>query len=425
MRPYDSPLWRSARDEAARAPAHPRASAATGQGQGFNGLDDPALLEFIRRGEAGGDYGRRMAELRNMTALRCVSLICESIGMLPINVLRNDPTKAIAIDHPAYRLLKRKPNSWQTPYEFKSQMQLNVLAHGNAYARIVWSRGKPLGLFPMDPLAVEAKLNASWQMVYTYTNPSGVTVDLQANEVLHLRDLSADGVMGMSRMRLARGALDLARDAERAASRVFRTGVLAGGAIQVPKALSDTAYGRMRQSLDEDFAGAENTQRWMLLEEGATANALPVTAAASQHIENRNAQIEEVLRAFGVPRPLAMMDDTSWGSGIEQLGIFFVQYGLAHWFTMWEQACARSLLSDDELENLAIKFNERALLRGTLDDQANFFAKALGAGGQKPWMTQNEVRDNSDLPESSDAEANDLRNPMTQPRKTDEPPAAA
>ncbi|MEV8518663.1 phage portal protein [Dyella marensis] len=423
---FDKLPWRAAREVAARAQPRSRGpSDAVAQTKEFSGLNDPALLEYIRRGQAGGDYGRRMAELRNMTALRCVSLICESMGMLPLNLIRNDASKALAIEHPAYRLLKRKPNSWQTPYEFKSQMQLNVLTHGNAYARVVWSRGNPIGLYPMDPRAVSATLSDDWQITYRYTRPDGATVDLVSKEVLHLRDLSADGVLGMSRMRLAHDALELAKDAERAASRVFRTGVMAGGAIEVPKALSDVAYGRMRQSLDEDYAGAENAQKWMLLEEGAKSNPFQATSAASQHIENRNAQIEEVLRAFGVPRPLAMMDDTSWGSGIEQLGIFFVQYGLAHWFTCWEQACGRVLLDDSELEDLIVKFNERALLRGTLADQAEFFAKALGAGGQRPWMTQNEVRENSDLPESSDSEANQLRNPMTQPRKPNEPPAAA
>lgn len=83
------------------------------------------------------------------------------------------------------------------------------------------------------------------------------------------------------------------------------------------------------------------------------------------------------------------------------------------------------LLADHELDDLQFKFNERALLRGTLNDQANFFAKALGAGGQKPWMTQNEVREVSDLPKSSDPQANDLKNPMTQKGKTNEPPATA
>lgn len=270
---------------------------------------------------------------------------------------------------------------------------------------------------------MEAKL-VGFQMVYDYTNADGSMQHLQANEVLHLRDLSADGVLGMSRMRLARDAIKLARDAEKAAGRVFTTGVMASGAIEVPSALSDVAYGRMKGSLDSDYSGSENANKWFLLEEGAKANQFGTSAADAQHIENRNAQIEEVARAFGVPRPLLMMDDTSWGSGIEQLGIFFVQYGLQHWFTAWEQAGMRSLLTDAEMDRLTIKFNERALLRGTLKDQADYFAKSLGAGGQAPWQTQNEVREWSDLPESDDPEADKLRNPMTQPRTTGNEPSA-
>lgn len=396
--------------------ARPSASA---QGVQFTGLDDPALLEYIRHGQTVGEYGRADA-LRNMAALRCVSLIAESIGMLPLNVMDNGPSKKYLTAHPAYRLLKLKPNGWQTPYEFKSQMQLNVLSEGNAYARIIWSRGLPQALIPMDPKATTAKL-VGFEMQYEYTPANASPITLPANEVFHVRDLSLDGVLGMSRMRLARNALDLARNAECAAARVFKTGVMAAGAIESPKALSDQAYKRIKESLKSEYSGAENAQNLMLLEEGAKLNATGISSADAQHIENRNAQVEEVARAFGVPRPLLMMDDTSWGSGIEQLGIFFVQYGLQHWFTAWEQAAKRSLLSDAELGSTAIKFNERALLRGTLTDQAKYFSSALGAGGTAPWQTQNEVRGLSDLPASGDPEADKLRNPMTQKATSNEP----
>jgi len=407
-------------EPAAEPRAEPRLSVLAQGGQNFNGLDDPALLEYIR----SGDYGQRLEALRNMAALRCVSLISCSIGMLPLNLLHNDETKAPAKDHPGYRLLKFKPNSWQTPYEWKSMMQLHVLAEGNAYSRVVWSAGRPIALIPLERGTVTPKLTNTWRMEYQYTKPNGGTVTFGSRDIFHLRDLTLDGVEGMSRMKLARGAIQLAREAEKAASHVFRTGNLAGGAVEVPKALSDTAYDRMRKSLDSDYAGAENSQRWMLLEEGAKANKFSVTAAEAQHIENRNAQIEEVARAFGVPRPLLMMDETGWGSGIEQLGIFFVQYGLQHWFTAWEQAVMRVLLDDAELDELVAKFNERALMRGTLKDQADYFAKALGAGGHAAWHKQNEVRDALDYPRENDPEADKLRGPSSKKGMTDEPTGA-
>lgn len=398
------------RSPASTAQLRPRAEGL--DGLTFSGLDDPKLLEFIRTGVAAAGA----SNLRNMAVLRCLTLISSSVAMLPLNLQFSTPDKALAKAHPAYRLTKRRPNSWQTPYEFKQLLQFNVLRKGNGYARVIWSGDRPIRMVPMDPDRTKPRLTDSWDMAYDYTRADGGLVTLTSRDVLHLRDLSLDGVEGLSRLKLAQGAVDLANQAETAAVRTFRTGVMAGGAIEVPKELSENAYNRMKTSLDSDYTGAENAGRWMLLEDNAKANRWANTAADAQQIENRDHQIEEVARAFGVPRPLLMMDDTSWGSGIEQLAIFFIQYTLAPWFTCWEQALARVLLSEKEQdqEELQFKFNERALLRGTLKDQADFFAKALGAGGHAPWMTQNEVREVSDMPKSTDQNADQLRNPMTQ-----------
>jgi HK97 family phage portal protein len=390
----------------------------------FNGLDDPALYEYMRGNIDSGLEGKARS-LRNMAVLRCVTLISGSIGMLPFNLMKNTPDKALAMSHPAYRLLKLKPNDWQTPLEFKSLIQLHTLLDGQGFARVIWSGNRPIRLVPLERGSCKPRLTDAWQMVYDYTRPDGGQITLPSREVFHLRDMSLDGVNGLSRVKLAREALELASQAERAASRTFRTGVMAGGAIEVPNELSDSAYGRMKDSLEQGYSGAENAGKWMVLEEGAKANKWSATAADAQQVENRDHQIEEVARMYGVPRPLLMMDDTSWGSGIEQLTIFFVQYTLAPWFTAWEQAAARVLLDERELEQYQYKFNEKALMRGTSKDQAEFFAKALGAGGQKPWMKQNEVRDALDLPRSDDPEADDLRNPLTQKGNRNEPPATA
>jgi len=403
-----------------KAPAAPVKAQAIAS-EGAMAMDDPRLLAFMRNG--GASTGGH--ELRNMAVLRCVSLICGTIGMLPMSLVEDGPEKRVASEHPAHKLLKVKPNSWQTPLEFRRQMQLSQLRHGDAYARIVWSAGRPIALIPLDSLAMKAELGDDWRMVYRYTTKKRGTVVLDQKDVFHLRDLSVDGVTSLSRMRMASTAIQLALDAERAASRTFNTGNMAGGAIEVPNALSDKAYGRMREGLDTEFAGISGAQRWMIVEEGGKANKFGSTAQEAQQAENRNMQIAEAARAFGVPRPLLMMDDTRWGSGIEQLGIFFLQYTMLEHFTNWEQASARSLLSDAELERLKPKFNVRALMRGTLKDQADFFAKALGAGGQAPWHTQNEVRDLLDYPESAQPGTNDLRNPMTQKGPVNEPATAA
>lgn len=389
----------------AEAKSRPQASA---QGITFQGLDDPALLEFIRNGQQG--ESNRM--LRNTSALRSLSLIGNGLGMLPVSLYRSGSDKEIVKDHPAHKLLRFKPNPWQTPMEFKSQMQVLMETEGNAYARIIRAAGRPIHLIPFEKGRVDAKLGSNWRMQYRCTTENGGQLTLDQDEILHVRELSIDGVLGLSKRRLSCEVFELAEQAQRAAANVFKTGVMAGGAIEVPNAMSDQAYQRMKTARDEEYSGAENVNKWMIMEEGAKANPFTSTAKDGQQLESRNHQIEEVARLYGVPRPLLMMDDTSWGSGIEQLAIFFVQFTMTPRFTAWEEALARSLLTDNERENLYFKFNERALLRGTLKDQADYFAKALGAGGHQGWHGVNEVRELLEYPADPNPKFNTPPEPM-------------
>jgi HK97 family phage portal protein len=392
------------RSAPAAAASRPRAEA---PGAPFKGLDDPALLEFIRSGQQAATA----SQLRNMAALRCLSLLSNGVGMLPLNLYHAGEAKELARDHPGYKLMRLKPNPWQTPMEFKSQLQLLLESEGNAYARIIRAGGRPIHLIPFEKGRVEPKLGPTWRMQYRCTTETGGQITLDQQDMLHIRDISPDGVAGISRRQLSKDVFDLATNAQKAAGNIFRTGVMAGGSVEVPDALSDAAYIRMRESLDTNLAGADNAGRWMLLEEGAKAALWSTTAADAQHLEGRNHQIEEVARLYGVPRPLLMMDDTSWGSGIEQLGIFLVQYTLAPRFVAWEQALARALLADNEIDRMYFKFNERALMRGTLKDQADYFTKALGAGGHQPWHTANEIRDLAEYPADPHAKFDTLGEP--------------
>lgn len=409
--------------DALSATSHWRAAQSQSSGGRVSAaLTSADLPAFIRGGEtASGEYVTASKSLENMAILRCVSLISESIGMLPLNLTARGDEKAYATEHALYRVLKSRPNEFQGAYKFKSTMQLRALLHGNAYARVIWRGNTVVRLIPLDSNKVEPKLNDDFTVRYEYRRPDGGLVTLPAREVLHLADLADDehGLIGLSRVKKAREAIGLALQAQKAAARVFKNGVMAGGALSYPRKLDDQQIKNIRASLEERNAGVDNAHKWMVLEDGITAEKWANSAKDSELGESRDHQIEEIARAFGVPRPLLMMDDTSWGSGIEQLGIFFVQYGLQHWFNIWEDEIALKLLSEKERDLYYAKFNERALLRGTLKDQAEFFGKALGAGGSQPWMTANEVRDLQELAKSDDPDANSLQSTLT--RKTNVP----
>ncbi|WP_426195088.1 phage portal protein [Massilia sp. DWR3-1-1] len=385
-------------------------------GEVFASTADVGMHEFMRAGGEGARSETITPEksLENMAILRCVSLISESIGMLPLNLMVRGDQKAYAKEHPLYRILKQRPNEFQGPYKFKSTMQLRALTHGNAYARVIWRGNTVIRLIPLDSKKVEPKMNDDFTVRYEVQIPGGGKVTLKQRDILHIADLADDehGLIGMSRVKKARESVSLAFQAEKAASRIFKNGVMAGGALTYPKKLDPDQIENIRNSLETRYAGSNNAHKWMVLEDGITAEKWANSALDSQLQEARNHQTEEIARAFGVPRPLLMMDDTSWGSGIEQLGIFFIAYGLQHWFEIWEDAIENTLLSEQERDTLEVKFNPHALMRGTLKDQSEFFAKALGSGGSQPYMNANEVRDKLDMPKSDEPAADSLQSPM-------------
>lgn len=379
----------------------PRADA-TSEAAAFSNLDDPYLIPFLRGGattSSGAVVNSRTA-LFNTATFRCVDLISTSMGMLPLHLHRklDDGGSEKAEDHPLYDILHNTPNSWQTAFEFRSQMQAMVLIHDKgAFARIIWGVGpsanKVQAMIPLDPTRVTVVQSPlDWTVSYKYRRPDGTDTPIAGKDMFHLRGLTTDGLNSISRVQIAKEAIGLAQEGERAAGRLYTNGSLIGGVLKHKNVLSPEAHENLRKSMEDRHTGSANAHRWMILEEDMDAQPLSMTGREAQSLETRKHQIEEIARVFGVPRPLMMMDDTSWGSGIEQLGQGFVRYGLGGWFTAWEQAISRCLLAQSDRKRYYARFNPGALLRGSMKDQAEFFAKALGSGGSPAWMTQNEVR---------------------------------
>ncbi|WP_380925461.1 phage portal protein [Sphingomonas leidyi] len=391
--------------------------------QAFEAMDisSPLLREFLGAGRAsssGLTITQKLA-LRNSGFFRACNLMSSSVGMLPTFLYRRlaDGTTEKAKDHPLFRVLHKRPNSYQTAFEFKSYMQLVALLDGNAYARIIWGmrKGKRavLQLVPMRRGSVEPILGDDLQLRFRYSPPNGGQVMLEARDVFHFRHpLSTDGIKGISLLDVAVETLGLAAAAERALAKLLAKGVMAAGALEFPKELGDKAYKNLRDSMEDDHSGAENSGSWFILEEGGKANAF-ATAKDSQTDETRKRQVEDIARFTDIPRPLLMLDETSWGSGIRELGLFLVTYCLMKWFVAWEQAIERSCFTEDEqdADELYVKFNDGALLRGSLKEQAEFFSKALG--NNAAWMVPNEVRANFELNPRDDG--NDLPKPAAKP----------
>ena len=88
------------------------------------------------------------------TYWRCVSVLSDAVGMLPLHVYRRvkGGGKQRAWDLPVYRLLHDQPNPWMTSFQFRETLMGHLLLWGNAYSEIRRDdNGAILGLYPLRP----------------------------------------------------------------------------------------------------------------------------------------------------------------------------------------------------------------------------------------------------------------------------------
>ncbi|WP_242531908.1 phage portal protein [Salipiger thiooxidans] len=331
--------------------------------------------------------------MRVSAVYACVRLISGAVANLPLDIKErvSDEVRTNRPDLPLWNVVRRKPNSWQTPSQFKRMMQAHVLLRGNAYAQIVWSRGRVIGLLPLDPDRMKVKQLDDMSLRYTYRRRDGRDVPLAQSDVFHLVGLTLDGVTGVSAITYARETIGLSMAQERHGATTFKNSARPSVVLQHPGKLGKEGLEFLRASLDEYRQGGESEGKALILEEGMSTNQLSMTAEDAQWIESRKFSRTDIAMFFGVP-PHMIGDtekSTSWGSGIEQQSIGFVTYTLEDHLTTWEETANRDLITD---ASVYARFNRRALVRGDIKTRTEHYVKMLQWGVYSP----NEVRARED-----------------------------
>lgn len=345
------------------------------------------LAAFIRTGESNTASGASVTldtTMRVAVSWRCVSLIAGAAATLPFDLKRraDGGRREDASDHPLSYVIRRRPNGWQTPSEFRRLMQTNLLLRGNAYALVVRSRGAVRELIPLNPDRVTVSQASDMSLGYQVTLKSGKTLTLPQREVMHLRGLSFDGITGVSLMKYARESIGLSLQSEKSQASSFKHGTKFGVVLKTDKQLGEDGIIRLREGL-EAYRGADNAHKSLILEEGMDVTTLGMTAEDSQFIQTRLQNLTEIAMFFGVPPHMLGMTEktTSWGSGIEQQNIGFITYTLQDWLKTWEEVVARDLIDEPDVY---AKFNVSGLLRGDVKTRWEAYVKALQWGVYSP-----------------------------------------
>jgi len=335
----------------------------------------------------------------------CVSLIAGAISALPMHIYRRSPDgerDMLPNDDLWWLLNEQFTPRWSAAAGWEYLVQ-SLLMKGDAFAPIQRSGAQVIGIEPVHPDRVTVALvPQTKRLIYAVAaDPNtpqvgGFTVYDQ-DDMLHIPGFGFDGLRGLSplqhHLRMT-GAVALAT--QDYAGRFFANSARPDIIISSDQDLSPDIADGIAARWQERYSGVDNSSKPAVMGRGATVTPLTMSAEDSQFLESRQFQIEEIARIYGVPPFMIGHNEktTSWGSGVEQMGIGFVRYTLRQHLNKFHNEINRKFFRTSAK---FAEFDTFELERGDMLTMFQGYRVALGRAGEKPIMSQNEVRDKFNL----------------------------
>lgn len=310
----------------------------------------------------------------------CVNLIASTIAKMSINLFEVDAegSKHKVTNDITY-LLKIRANDKYSAIDFIQTMVSNMLLYGNAYAYIETKRGVPTSLKILKNNETDLqKINDKYYVVTTIDDQRR---NLDYRTVIHIKDLSSDGIKGISRIDSLKNKLKNNTLADEKIGNMYQKEGQANikGVLNVPSELSVEAKKRLKQGFMNVLNSDDSNIAVLDGGIGFTQMNRNTSMIDNDFINSLKLNKEAIAMVYNVPLP--MLGDTSNTSysNMQELQRFFVQ-SLIPIVQKIEQEFNYKLLSKEDSQRMFFKFNFSSALRASDLDRAEFYKKMIEAG---------------------------------------------
>jgi HK97 family phage portal protein len=320
----------------------------------------------------------------------CVTLIATDIGKLTLRLVSKDDAGIwTETTNPAYSPVLRKPNHYQTIVKFKEQWITSKLSAGNAYAlKGRDGRGVVAKLFVLDPSRVRPLIAPDGAVYYGLKCDDLVglnALDLDGDElVVPAREIIHDPMVtlfhplvGVTPLYACGLAAQQGLTIQTKSEQFFRGGSHPGGLLTAPGEIGEEQAARIKKYWEENFSG-ENIGRVAVVGKGLKYEAMTVSAADAQLIEQLNWTAQQVCTCFHVPPALGA------AANVTDLEALLQKY---------HSQCIQSLLTnfetslDEGLELIppyGTEFDIDDLIWMVTSTKTKAAAESIGAGALSP-----------------------------------------
>lgn len=345
---------------------------------------------------AAADTGLRVTPETAMQTgvwFACARIIAETVASLPLHLYRrlDDTTNERAKDSPLYRVLARRPNSWQTRYEWVEQTCLHLGFYGAAYSlKVAGDRGSVTELQPLHAGFMERRKRHDDP--YVYRDPmTGRQVMYRPDQIMAIRWLSMDGINGEVPIELGKDAVALARHLEKYASTFYANNAQPGIILHTEQALPKEVREQLRDQWNSRHAGSRRAGQTAILSNGLKADTISATNQESQLAELWLQALLAVCRVWRMPPHMVQeLGRATWGNLASEM-VSFEKFTIQPWLRRIEGAIERDILGDQD--DLYAEFLVEGLLRSDITTRY----QAYEVGIRNGWLLPEEVRQKENM----------------------------
>lgn len=328
--------------------------------------------------------------LQVTTVLACVRAIADGCATPALHVYRDDSERRrqLATNVPEYRLLARRPNEWQTSFEWRRMMTIHAALCGAGLSiKVRGANRRVRELIPVEPGRWSVDKVSRYELRYRCWDEFGLIGEFGSDDVFVLNNLQWQWHKQLNAVALARSAIGLAIATERSQEQFHANALRPSGAWTVNQKLTQEQHEKLTRWV-KTMATREKQGDPLILDNDAKWQPLTMSGVDAQHVETRRLQIEEICRAYGVfPIMVGHSDKTATFASSEAFFAAHLVHTLMPWHTAWTQRIDEMLL--DGSGPLWAEFDTRYLRAGSMKDRAQW-ARTMTEMGI---YTRNEIRD--------------------------------
>lgn len=370
------------------------------------GINDKEFLEFL--GIHPDEINvRGKNALKEATVYACVKILSEAVAKLPRKIYQEDArgSHRQASDHYLYPLLKYRPNPYMSGMDFFKAVETQRAFTGNAYVSIEVetrgpNRGRVRALWPIDSSKVEVWVDDEGLLdgrsrVWYVVNVGGERRKLQPDEILHLKGMTLDGLVGIHPIDTLRHLVEAGAGATKYLTNFYKHGLQTRGIVHYVGDLDERQKSQFRQRFEEMSSGLKNAHRISMLPVGFQFQPLQLSMTDAQFLENTELTIRQIASAFGVKmHQLGDLSRATHTNIAEQQRQFYVDT-LQAILQGYEEEFTYKLLLQDELDaGYYFKFNVDGILRADIKTRYEAYRIGIQSGVLKP----NEARAKEEMP---------------------------